>query len=187
MNILLAAATAAVFPLPGTHVTYAIHDTMPRGGTVDETVTLTGDRSQTVRVSVPGHAPVHVALNGSQPAHLDRGVGRGVHWLEVSNAIVQAALAGARSASVYIGPPGSKPVTLAISSVAGTITATGVAELPPPPQGRRRQGPPPQGDRTLHIRIVAKVVGGRLSSAQGEMTPAGGRGPHMSWSVSRKN
>lgn len=186
MQLLLAVATSPVFPGPGQHVTYAIHDTMPRGGSDDETITLTGERAQGVSVSIPGKPPVHVALEGGRPARMDRQIGKGVHWLTLADEIVEAALAGRHSVNVEIGPPGSPPVTLAVTSAGGTITAIGTAEMPPPPPGDGHAPPPPQGGHNMHIRIVATVVRGQLASAKGTMTPQGGQGPGASWSVNRK-
>jgi hypothetical protein len=183
----------AVFPASGEHVTYSIHDSFPRGGAYDTTLTLAGGSAATIVVSAPGKGSMRVALDNGQPSHMTRSLGMGFHLLEVANAIVQAGLNGSQQVAVEIGPPGTDPAMLKVSSAGGTITASGLIAMPPPPRrGADRQGPPqgapPEhaGDRKLQVRIVVSVVNGKLSKARGEFSPADARGPHDTWTVNRK-
>ena len=198
-QIALAAAIAqassgyadAVFPAAGHRVNYAIHDTLPRGGAYDTTLSLSAGSAQSITVSAPGKGSMRIALDDGHPSRMDRSLGMGFHLVEVVNEVVQAGLAGRSSVSVNLGPPNAPPSTLHVSSSGGTITATGTATMPPPPMGGSEGSPPhggpPQGEHRVNVRIVATVRNGKLTSAQGSLAPVGdARGPRHTWTVTRK-
>lgn len=181
--------SAAVFPANGQHVTYTVHDTLPRGRSYDETIALTGASTQSVVVSVSGKGRANIAMDNGSPAHLDRALGPGFHLLEITNEIAQAGLTGRPSVSVHLGPPGTGPATLAVRSSGSTITATGKVAMPPPPPMPERPGAPPHDDaqpaHELNVTIVATLQNGKLASARGQFAPTDHRGPGHTWTVSR--
>lgn len=189
LQLALAAAIAqasaghadAVFPTGGEHVTYAIHDTLPRGDAYDATLTLSQSSAATILISSPREGSANVPLDGGAPARMNRSLGMGFHLLEVANGVVQAGLSGSETATIPIGPPGSEPSALHVTRSGNTFTASGTVSLPPPPMGG------PAGPvHALNIRIVATTANGKLVSARGALAPVDGRGPHDAWTIERK-
>lgn len=188
--VLLAAGTApanAVYPAVGQTAAYRIRNALPRGVTADDAIVIRRLDAGDATISIDAKPALHVSLRGELAGDVDRSAGPILEVLDISNAVAQAALSGARSVRIRLGPQLRDEATLALAVDGSRIVANGETTLGPPPAdpaGPPPSGPPPPRSMQVVVAVTVTLRNGRVVRSSGDVGPQNAPGPHRSWTLS---